>query len=115
MAPDVLPCPLAMSAKKATKKQSKKASTKKTAAKKAPAQKKSATKKRVKKVAKKNAKKVAAHRAPKKKLNDKSLSKPCSEEEIRHAAYLNSCARIAAGHPPDETADWLAAERALRS
>ncbi|MFC7337622.1 hypothetical protein ACFQY0_10575 [Haloferula chungangensis] len=66
----------------------------------------------MKTTAKKATTKVAAKKVAKKSTPAKAL-KPTSIEEIRYAAYLNSCARIAAGHPPDELGDWLAAERAL--
>ncbi|MGB6221049.1 hypothetical protein [Haloferula sp.] len=104
------PLAATMPAKKAAKKVSKKV-----AAKKAPAKKKTAAKKVAKatvkkKTAKKSVKKKTAATAP---IKPSSL-KLTSEEEIRYAAYLNSCARIAAGYGPDAIGDWLAAERALK-
>ena len=99
-----------MPAKKAAKKVSKK-----TAAKKAPVAKKVAKKAtKAVKAAKAAPAKKAAKTATKKSAAT-ALPKLTSEEEIRYAAYLNSCARIAAGHAPDAIADWLTAERALKA
>ena len=102
----------AMPAKKAAKKATKKVAAKKAPAKKAPAAKKAVAKK----AAKKAAKTAPAKKAAKKVAKKASIAAvtPTSIEQIRYAAYLNSCARIAAGHPPDAIADWVGAERALQ-